>query len=388
MPVEKIHIEQFLELAKQYPVIDVRSPGEYKHAHIPGAHSLPLFSDEERKIVGTAYKQESREAAIKLGLDFFGPKMRLMVEETERIIGNRQQAISNEKKPLPVTNCLLLYCWRGGMRSAGVAWLLDLYGFKVYTLAGGYKKFRNHVLDTFKKTYSFKILGGYTGSGKTELLKALKEKGESIIDLEDIAKHKGSAFGNIGMPAQPTQEMFENLLALELQNKSSTVHRESSTVNGESGFLLIDDSRLTIHDAPIWLEDESQRIGLVNLPNDLWKAMRQSPIYFLDIPFEERLKQVTEEYGNLDKQKVIEAIGRIKEKLGGLAAKTAIQFLERGNTIESFRILLKYYDKYYLKALHNREGLNSLLYSIECKSVTPENTIQLVPHSRHQYQTS
>src|SRR5688572_11884926 len=116
--------------------------------------------------------------------------------------------------------------------------------------------------------------------------------------------------------------------------------------------------------------------------------MRVSPIYFLDIPFEERLKHITEEYGNLDKQRVTDAIGRIREKLGGLDAKTAIRLLDEGNTIESFRILLKYYDKHYLKALHNREGLNSLLHTIECKSVTTENTIQLVPHFRHQYQVS
>src|SRR5258706_12834898 len=148
MAVEKTYIERFLELAKQHPVIDVRSPAEYKHAHIPGAYSLPLFTDEERKIVGTAYKQESRERAIKIGLDFFVPKMRKMEEETESAISNWQRANKNDDN-LPVANCLLIYCWRGGMRSAGVAWLMDLYGFKVYTLTGGYKKFRNYVLDTF-----------------------------------------------------------------------------------------------------------------------------------------------------------------------------------------------------------------------------------------------
>ena len=382
MGVEKIHIEQFLELAKQYPVIDVRSPGEYKHAHIPGALSLPLFTDEERKVVGTAYKQQSREAAIKIGLDFFGPKMKKMVEEVESLVISRESLARDAGLTTNDSRLVLLYCWRGGMRSAAVAWLLDLYGFKVYTLAGGYKKFRNHVLDVFKEPHSFKIIGGFTGSGKTELLKALKEKGESIIDLEDIAKHKGSAFGNIGMPAQPTQEMFENLLALELCKNPSISNRQSS-IPGSSH------SRFTIHDSQsIWIEDESQRIGLVNLPNDFWKTMRQSPVYFLDIPFEERLKHITEEYGNLDKQRVVDAIGRIREKLGGLDAKTAIQLLDEGNTIESFRILLKYYDKHYLKALHNREGLNSLLHTIECKSVTTENTIQLVPHFRHQYQIS
>lgn len=347
MAIEKIHIEQFLELAKQHPVLDVRSPGEYKHAHIPGACSLPLFTDEERKIVGTAYKQENREQAIKLGLDFFGVKMRKMVEEVEQLSSN--------------SKTVLVHCWRGGMRSAGVAWLLDLYGFKVFTLAGGYKKYRNYVLDTFRLPFQFNILGGYTGSGKTELLKTLKERGEKVIDLEGIANHKGSAFGNIGMPPQPGQEMFENLLSKEL--------RKSLVSQPES---------------PVWLEDESQRIGLVNIPGELWKTMRQSPVYFLDIPFEERLKHIVQEYGQLDPEKLADAIGRISQKLGNLNAKTAILLLNEGKITESFDILLKYYDKHYFKSLHNREGINSLLQTVDCKSVTPENADQLVRIPQHQ----
>lgn len=345
MPIQKIHIDEFLKLSKSYPVIDVRSPAEYEHAHLPGAHSIPLFDNEERKIVGTAYKQESREQAIKIGLDFFGPKMRKIVEEAEPIIA------ADTKQH--TANCILIYCWRGGMRSAGVAWLLDLYGFKVYTLIGGYKKFRHYVLDTFKQNFSFKILGGYTGSGKTILLKELEAKGETIVDLEAIAVHKGSAFGNIGLAKQPTQEMFENLLALELRNKCSELQNA-------------------------WLEDESQRIGLVNLPNDLWKTMRQSPLYFLEIPFEQRLTYLAEEYGVLDKEKMIDAIGRIRERLGGQNAKAAIEYLQEGNIIESFRILLKYYDKWYLKGLHNRELLDSLLIKIDCDRVDSNNVHQLL----------
>ena len=384
MAIEKLHIDKFLELAKQYPVIDVRSPGEYNHARIPDAHHLPLFTDEERKVVGTTYKQQSREQAIKVGLDFFGPKMKIIVEEAEKLIGNRQLAIDkdmiNSENKLPFANCLLLYCWRGGMRSAAVAWLLDVYGFKVYTLSGGYKKFRNYVLDIFNLPFPLKIIGGYTGSGKTELLRSLQQKGEKIIDLEAIAKHKGSAFGNIGMPDQPTQEMFENLLATEL--------RKSSIVNGQWSIEESANSPFTIHHSPIWLEDESQRIGQVNIPNGLWKNMRRSPVYFLDIPFEERLKHIVLEYGRLDPEKVIAAIDRISQKLGNLNAKTAISLLNEGKIAESFAILLKYYDRLYFKSLHNREGINSLLHTVECKSITPENTNQLVPNLHPQYQTS
>ena len=116
MPIERITIEKFLELSKQYPVLDVRSPAEYNHAHFPKAISLPLFTDEERKVVGTTYKQTGREAAIKAGLDYFGPKMRTTVEKVEELAGSTPAS----KTPI------LVYCWRGGMRSAGVAWLLDL----------------------------------------------------------------------------------------------------------------------------------------------------------------------------------------------------------------------------------------------------------------------
>ena len=317
-----------------------------------------MFSDEERAIVGTAYKQESREKAIKHGLDFFGPKMKKIVEEVEDLA----MKVEGSAK------IILVYCWRGGMRSGAIGWLLDVYGFKVYTLIGGYKKFRNRVLDTFKLPFDLKILGGYTGAGKTEVIKELERKGEPVIDLEDIAKHKGSAFGNIGMPNQPSQEMFENILSIRLR----TLRYELKSNNGNSNPQLI------IKHSPIWLEDESQRIGLINIPNDLWHTMRRSPIHFLDIPFEERLKHLADEYGTLDKEKMIDAIVRIKERLGGLEAKKAIEFLNEDNTVESFRILLKYYDKWYTKGLHNRENINSLLHTVNCSSVTPENAKKLV----------
>jgi tRNA 2-selenouridine synthase len=367
VPAEKINIDYFLELSKHHPVIDVRSPGEYNHAHIPGAFSLPLFTDDERAVVGTAYKQESRERAIKHGLDFFGPKMRRMVEDVEDLMLKVEQgSILQPSTFNPKT--ILVYCWRGGMRSGAVAWLLDVYGFKVYTLVGGYKKFRKYVLDTFKLPFDLKVLGGYTGSGKTEVLKELERNGETIIDLEDIAKHKGSAFGNIGMPKQPTQEMFENILARKLRTLRYELKNSNQNLNPQ----------LIVEHSPIWLEDESQRIGLINIPNDLWHTMRRSSVYFLNISFEERLAHLVQEYGGLDKEKMIDAIMRIRERLGNLETKRAIEYLNENNTIESFRILLKYYDKWYTKGLHNRESINSLLHLINCEFVSPENAKKLV----------
>ena len=319
-------------------MLDVRSPAEYKYAHIPGAISFPLFTDEERKVVGTTYKQKSREEAIKIGLDYFGPKMRGMIEQIEDILQKSKTA--NESR------IVLVHCWRGGMRSAAIAWLLDLYGFKVYTLTGGYKKFRHWVLETFALPFQLSILGGYTGSGKTHVLNELEKQGEIIVDLESAANHKGSAFGSIGMPEQPSQEMFENLLAPKLREAFDypDSYRDGNTT--------------------IWMEDESQRIGLVNIPQPLWDTMRSSPVYFLDIGFEARLDHLEKEYGSLDKQKMCEAVERIRKRLGGLEAKTAIQCLEENRIRESFEILLKYYDKWYSKGLHQRENLNKLLNKV------------------------
>ena len=168
MAIEQIDIENFLKLSETSTVFDVRSPGEFLHAHIPGAFGLPLFTDEQRKIIGTAYKQESRQVAVKKGLDFFSERMKNMIGDAEEIIDSNKKSLSNEKR-------ILVHCWRGGMRSRSVAWLLDLYGFKVYTLKGGYKAFRNWALAQFEKEYMLKISGGYTGSGKSYVLREMSQ---------------------------------------------------------------------------------------------------------------------------------------------------------------------------------------------------------------------
>ena len=332
MAIQKISVDEFVNLSLIHPVFDVRSEAEFSHAHIPGAHNLPLFNNEERSVVGTIYKQKSREQAIKKGLEYFGPKMKDMVVFVEETINK----LNTENKTV------LVHCWRGGMRSAGVAWLLDLYGFKVYTLVGGYKAFRNWVLSHFDQKIKFRILGGYTGSGKTIVLSALKEKGAPIIDLEGLAGHKGSAFGNIGLPKQPSQEMFENKFAVEIY-KNTTVLSEKE----------------------IWLEDESQRIGTVNIPQVLWNHIRTCPVYFLDIPFEERLNYLVETYGKLDPIELGEAIKRIQKRLGGLETKMALQYLGEENTKDCFSVLLKYYDKQYNKGLQNRPDPKPVVVNVE-----------------------
>ena len=345
-----IDIDTFLEKAERNLVIDVRSPREYNHAHLPGAISMPLFDDDERAVVGTIYKQESREKAIKKGLDFFGPKMKWMIEQVEKMLGEKSIVDPSE-------HTVLVYCWRGGMRSGGVAWLLSLYGFKIFTLSGGYKSFRNWVLASFTNDFNINLLSGNTGTGKTEILQRLKQQNANVIDLEAIANHKGSAFGHIGMGNQPSQEMFENILAENL--------------------------RRIPENEVIWMEDESRRIGHVNLPLTLWGKMLKSKVVFIDASFDYRLNKIVEEYGNLDITQLLNAISRIQKRLGGLAAKNASTLLLEGNIKESFAILLAYYDKYYQKNLELRKENIEEMISFEVEDAGLINKLLASCEAKH-----
>lgn len=320
MAVQIVDVDTILQLAKQCPLFDVRSPGEFAQAHIPGAYSLPLFSDEERALIGTAYKQVSRQDAIKIGLVAFGPKMRRMVEEVEQLVTTASKRHDTEQQRI------LVHCWRGGMRSGAVAWLLDLYGFEVYLLEGGYKAYRQWVIGHWQDQGPYRILDGKTGAGKTGILKELQALGEPVLDLECLAGHRGSAFGGLDRIGQPSQEMFENLLATRIQ-----------------------DLRAVAPGKAIWIENESQRVGNVNIPIELFRNWQDDkrPVVFLDLPFEQRLDRIVQEYGHYKTEVLINAIVRIKKRLGPLETKTAIAHLVEGDLKECFRILLWYYDKQY-----------------------------------------
>jgi tRNA 2-selenouridine synthase len=356
MAITKLPINEFLSLAKTSLVLDVRSPGEFLQAHIPGAHNISLFTDEERKVVGTAYKQQSKQAAIKIGLSYFGVKLLQMVEAVEAIVKTKQSIQQTE------AIVVLVHCWRGGMRSAGVAWLLDLYGYKVYTLVGGYKAYRNWVLAQFENNYPMAILGGYTGSGKTEVLQALAKQGANTIDLEGLAHHKGSAFGALGQLAQPSQEHFENKLAFVLRELTEKI----STATNHP------------HQHIIWIEDESQRIGNLIIPTIFFQEMRKKQVYFLNIPFDERLNFIDAQYGKFEKTVLVNAVIRIKKRLGGLETKNTVNFLIEDQTKEAFRILLHYYDRVYFKALSNNRDETTAVIKVEATEVNPTENAALV----------
>jgi tRNA 2-selenouridine synthase len=286
--------------------------------------------------------------------------MKIIPGEIENIITNwKSKNISfftsaGEKRP-----GIVIYCWRGGMRSGAIAWLMSLYGDKIYVLNGGYKAFRRWALAQFEKKYSLKVLGGYTGSGKTDILKALKKSGKTIIDLEGLANHKGSAFGSLGEQPQPSHEMFENRLALRLWevNKCNNDNHE------------------------IWIEDESVHIGTVGIPKVFWQQMQDSPLYFIDIPFCERVGYIEKTYSIFDKKNLIDCTLKIQKRLGGLNTKNTIQFFSENNFREAFSILIEYYDKMYSKSLNNRSIFKSLkkvtCSKIDCADITKRLSLSI-----------
>ena len=301
--------------ALPYPVLDVRAPIEFAQGHVPGALNLPLFTDEERARIGTTYKQVSQEKAVHLGLEFFGPKMSGMVKQARKLVPGKE---------------VRLHCWRGGMRSGAVLWLLELAGFRVHLLDHGYKDYRRAVLASFAEPRPWRVLGGLTGSGKTDVLHELAARGEFVLDLEGLAHHKGSAFGSIGQLAQPTQEQFENNLAAAL-------------------------AALPAH-APVWVEDESRQIGRLTIPPALFAQLQAAPRYVLEVPRAARVAKLAAEYGAESPALLAEAIERLQKRLGGLANKQALAAVQAGNFPLMVELVLDYYDRTYTHGLAPRPG--------------------------------
>ncbi|MFN8287322.1 MAG: tRNA 2-selenouridine(34) synthase MnmH [Chitinophagales bacterium] len=314
--ITALDAETFFRESRSYATLDVRSEGEYKYGHIPHALNLPLFNNEERAKVGTLYKQQGSKEAILLGLDLVGPKMSGFI----RFVADKVK-----------DNKLFVHCWRGGMRSGSMAWLFNQFGYDVYTLKGGYKAYRHMVLNTISAPCKYIVIGGKTGSGKTEVLQQLKQLGEQVIDLEALANHKGSAFGMLGQPAQPSTEHFENLLYEEL--------------------IQLDRNRR------IWIEDESKKIGTVVLDNNLWQQKNRAALMVLEIPLQARIDRLVNDYSANHHQGLEQSITNIKKRLGNLQWKMAIDALHAKDYKQVAEIALYYYDKTYEYGLtQKKEG--------------------------------
>ena len=311
--LKKIPPDEFLRLRSHLPVVDVRSPGEYASGHIPGAVNIPLFDDMQRAEVGTLYKKEGSEKAVLRGIDLAAPQM------SEKLV--RALELATEKQ-------LLVHCWRGGMRSEAMAWLFSTGGIKPLVLGGGYKGYRNHILADLGRRRKYIILGGLTGSGKTGILKYMMSAGQQVTDLEGLASHRGSAFGALGQPPQPTTEHFANLLFDDLAGRSDDTH--------------------------IWLEDESRNIGTVFMPDNFFEQMQSAPVVALMMSIETRMPRLLEEYTLFPAEQIEASVIRISKRLGGDRTREALEAIRGGDYPTAIRITLEYYDRSYNYGLSKR----------------------------------
>ncbi|MDF2158991.1 tRNA 2-selenouridine(34) synthase MnmH [Algoriphagus sp. CAU 1675] len=336
-----ISLDRFFELRKELPIIDARSEGEFAQSHIPGAFNLPILNNQERVIVGTLYKQKGSEEATLKGFELVGPRFHQIQKEAISKFPDRK---------------VILYCWRGGMRSQILSWLLGMVGFEVFRLKGGYKTYRSFTFEEVRKERKLIVLGGKTGTGKTVLLKALQAKGEQLLDLEDLANHKGSSFGAIGQAPQPTVEQFENLMAEALLDTDPAM--------------------------PLWVENESRKIGKNIIPDAFFDQMGLAYLIEIQKSQEERIRHIELEYAQLPKEELIQAVQRLQKRLGGLRTQQAIEDIQNGNHASWISNLLIYYDKTYEFDLQRHE--QSKMVTLDLSNLTEEAQTEQLLQAKNQ----
>ncbi|MEG1499272.1 MAG: tRNA 2-selenouridine(34) synthase MnmH [Bacteroidales bacterium] len=307
--------------------VDVRTPAEFEQGHIFGAVNLPLFSNEERVEVGTIYARCGKEAAVEKGLQLLGPRLSILLQQGKKIAQNGK---------------LCLYCWRGGMRSSSMAWLFSLIDMKVEVFPGGYKAYRQEFSDLLKYPWKFIVLAGPTACGKTDILHALADKGEQVLDLEGLARHKGSVFGGLDFKEQPNNETMANLLHHAL-----------------SGFEV---------ERPVWCEGESLNIGRVVLPLDFFACLQKADTIWVDGDKTSRLGRVLAEYGTFSSELLVSSFEKIRKRLGYDITDKAINYIQVGDIASAALLALNYYDKQYAYSLQQRSGKTKIQYDGGSKS--------------------
>lgn len=294
-------------------IIDVRSPSEFAEDHVPGARNLPVLSDAERAEVGTLYVQQSKFLARRLGA----------AHVSRNIAGHLEDALSGRDgsyRPL-------VYCWRGGQRSAAMATVLSQVGWSVGLLRGGYRTYRRGVVEALydsREPLNLVLLDGPTGSGKTEVLQHARARGLQAIDLEALANHRGSVFGDLPGAPQPTQKMFETRLAAALGSLDLA--------------------------APILVEAESSRIGDLRLPPRLWRAMTAAPLVELETSLDARVRRIVSTYGDrLARPREVEAVlNRLPRHHSHERRKAWIDAADAGDAASLAQALLsEHYDPAY-----------------------------------------
>lgn len=339
--IKRIDIQYFIQKINNLPIVDVRSPKEYEFGHVVNAVNIPLFDNDERAVVGTKYHKINRESAIMSGLEIVGPKLTDYVKQAKKIARNNE---------------LMVYCWRGGMRSSSLAWLFDVAGINVNVLIDGYKAYRNFIRENFSRQSNIVILGGMTGSGKSDILQVMQNTGIQVLDLEGIANHKGSAFGSLGQEKQPTNEQFEN--------------------------NLFDKWKDFDFNKPIWIEDESASIGKVRVPETLFLEMKNSKVVKIEVDKEIRIQRLVKEYASFNIDELKNIVLKIGKRLGGQNVKLAIEALDNNNFAKAADITLTYYDKAYNYSIQNN---HSNIYKLKLQEDNPTvNSKKIIEFAKSQ----
>lgn len=302
---KEISLTQFFEKKdqKNHVTIDVRSPQEFSNATIPGSINIPIFTDQEREIVGTLYKQVGKTAAKKRGLEIFSEKLPQFIQAFESLPEDKT-----------------IFCWRGGMRSKTAVTVLDLMGIHAQRLHGGYRTYRQFVVNYLANEPirpELYVLNGFTGTGKTEILKALEARGYPVIDLEAMAGHRGSIFGQIGNVPHK-QKKFDSLLYEKLSGYQAQPF--------------------------IFVEGESKRIGRALIPDLFYDKKQNGRQYYIDLPIEKRIDIILKDYHPESHHKqILEAYGIIKKRIKQEVAKDIERYLIEKNYAQAVQLLLEYY---------------------------------------------
>jgi tRNA 2-selenouridine synthase len=309
-----IDLDQALVLRdKGALLVDVRTSSEYQEATIPGAVNVPLFEKEERARIGTLYKRQGALAARQLGVELVAPKIPALVQKVTAARGGSK---------LPV----VVFCWRGGLRSRVLTCFLDLAGIRAFQLVGGHKGFRAHVREFLErgKWGRLLVLRGLTGVGKTRLLLRLKEEGYPVLDLEGLANHRGSVFGALGLSPQPSQKSFEAFLWNELRR--------------------IPPGKWAL------AEGESRNIGKLTLPLRVYESLQIETSLWIEASLDYRVKVILEDYPAIDELKAafVAPIQALKRRLGGETVERLLGLLHRGKWEDLVRdLMVFYYDPLY-----------------------------------------
>tara|TARA_Y100001970_G_C14258191_1_gene877206 strand:- start:3104 stop:4144 length:1041 start_codon:yes stop_codon:yes gene_type:complete len=322
----KSNIKNFRSIYGQ--VIDVRSPDEFKKGHLPGAINIPLFSNEERRRIGHLYKNRGREQSISLGINLTSKKISYLTDQL--ILQKNIQISKGIDNP-----ALKFYCSRGGMRSYSMNWLCHKLAINSLILENGYKSYRNSVLEIFREKWNLYLIGGKTGTGKTELIKSLANKNFQTIDLEKLANHRGSVYGGLGQIAQPSTEQFENLFAEKL-----------SEYMGSNRIVFV--------------EAESANIGACRIPFEFFNQMKKAPLIEIQKTDEERIIKLVQIYSSNSKESLKEATLKIRKRLGSERTNKALSFIDKGEWENVCIQVLDYYDRCYENEINKREKVLSI----------------------------